>query len=187
MPLNTSTNKQPYLRRVFGGKNPLILAICAALFVALNVYRLNNPLKVGEDAPDIRLTAFNGESFNMADINTPKTLVFYKKHALFSNYVINTTYKRALSSFKILQDKHVSQVIVIAEGFDSVDDIKKLLQEKDYAGYENIMFAADTKKAAKNYGIRSWPHLFVISSSNKIIYETKIGGADKVRQVLWRD
>ena len=94
---------------------------------------------------------------------------------------------RALSAFKILQDKGLAQVIVIAQGYDTVEELNNLLGEEDYLNYKNIIFAADTKTAGKDYGIRSWPHLYVISSDNRVIYETKIGSADKVQQILWRD
>ena len=180
-------NKPPYLRRIFAGKNVYIFAMVALAFAFLNIYRLNNPLEVGSEAPELILTASNGESFKMNDIISPKVVIFYKKHTYFSNYIINTTYKRALHAFKILQDKGLAQVIVIAEGYDNVKELNNLLGEDDYSNYKNIIFATDTKSAGKKYGIRSWPHLYVISSDNRVIYETKIGSADKVQQVLWRD
>lgn len=180
-------NRQPYFKRIFAGKNIYIFALVAIAFAALNIYRLNNPLETGMDAPELTLYAYNGESFTMNEILSPKVVIFYKKHTFFSNYVINTTYRRALSAFKILQDKGLAQVIVITQGYDTVEELNNLLGEEDYKNYKNIMFAADTKKAGKDYGIRSWPHLYVISSTNKVIYETKIGSADKVQQILWRD
>ena len=160
-------NRQPYFKRIFAGKNIYIFALVAIAFAALNIYRLNNPLETGMDAPELTLYAYNGESFTMNEILSPKVVIFYKKHTFFSNYVINTTYRRALS--------------------DTVEELNNLLGEEDYKNYKNIMFAADTKKAGKDYGIRSWPHLYVISSDNRVIYETKIGSADKVQQILWRD
>ena len=173
-------NRQPYFKRIFAGKNIYIFALVAIAFAALNIYRLNNPLETGMDAPELTLYAYNGESFTMNEILSPKVVIFYKKHTFFSNYVINTTYR-------ILQDKGLAQVIVITQGYDTVEELNNLLGEEDYKNYKNIMFAADTKKAGKDYGIRSWPHLYVISSTNKVIYETKIGSADKVQQILWRD
>lgn len=180
-------NKQPYFRRIFAGKNVYIFAVVAIAFTALNIYRLNSPLEIGTQAPELTLYAYNGESFKMNEIMGAKVVVFYKKHTFFSNYIINTTYKRALAGFKILQDKGLAQVIVIAQGYDTVEELNNLLGEEDYLNYKNIIFAADTKTAGKDYGIRSWPHLYVISSDNRVIYETKIGSADKVQQILWRD
>ena len=169
-------NKQPYFRRIFAGKNVYIFAVVAIAFAALNIYRLNSPLEIGTQAPELTLYAYNGESFTMNEILSPKVVIFYKKHTFFSNYVINTTY-----------DKGLAQVIVIAQGYDTVNELNNLLGEEDYKNYKNIIFAADTKMAGKDYGIRSWPHLYVISSDNRVIYETKIGSADKVQQILWRD
>ncbi len=180
-------NKPPYLRRIFAGKNIYIFALVAFAFAFLNIYRLNNPLEIGSTAPELTVTAYNGESFKINEILSPKVVIFYKKHTYFSNYIINTTYKQALPAFKILQDKGIAQVIVIAQGYDNTKELNNLLGEDDYSNYKNIIFAADTKTAGKKYGIRSWPHLYVISSDNRVIYETKIGSADKVQQILWRD
>lgn len=180
-------NKPSYFSRILAGKNIYIFVMVAIAFAFLNVYRLNSPLKVGSIAPEMKLTASNGESFVMNEILSPKVIIFYKKHTYFSNYIINTTYKRALSAFKILQDKGLAQVFVIIDGYDSIKKLNELINEDDYLNYDNIMFATDTKVAGKSYGIRSWPHLYVISSDNIVIYETKIGSADKVQQILWRN
>lgn len=178
---------QPYLKRVFNGKNSLIIAIVALAFIILNIYRLNDPLKIGENAPNLTFTTKNGEKFDLNKIYSSKVLIFYKKHTYFSNYIFNTTYKRALPAFKILQDKGLAQVIIISKGYDNPEELSELLALEDYGYLENIMFATDTDLAGKEYGIRSWPHLYVISKDNKVIYETKLGSADKVQQILWRD
>ncbi len=179
--------KKPYLNRVFAGKNIYIFALVALAFAFLNIYRLNNPLDTGVQAPELVLTAYNGKSFKMNEIMGTKVVIFYKKHTFFSNYIINTTYKRALPAFKILQDKGLAQVIVIAKGYNTVEELNQLLNDPDYSQYKDILFACDTSLAGKEYGVRSWPHLYVISSDNRVIYETKIGSADKVQQILWRD
>ena len=97
-------NKPPYLKRIFAGKNVYIFAMVALAFAFLNIYRLNNPLEVGSTAPELVLTASNGESFTMNEILSPKIVIFYKKHTYFSNYIINTTYSeiaRALKYYRI--------------------------------------------------------------------------------------
>ena len=99
-------NRQPYFKRIFAGKNIYIFALVAIAFAALNIYRLNNPLETGMDAPELTLYAYNGESFTMNEILSPKVVIFYKKHTFFSNYVINTTYRRALSGVLFLPLKY---------------------------------------------------------------------------------
>lgn len=185
--MTADKSKTPYLKRIFAGKNIYMFAMVALAFAFLNIYRLNNPLETGSNAPELTLTAYNGEQFIMNEIISPKVVIFYKKHTYFSNYIINTTYKRALPAFKILQDKGIAQVIVIAQGYNNIEELNNLLGEDDYSKYKDIIFATDTKTAGKKYGIRSWPHLYVVSSDNRVIYETKIGSADKVQQILWRD
>lgn len=185
--MNIDNSKPSYFKRVFTGRSGIIFIIAAAAFIFLNVYRFNDPIDVGMDAPDIELTTHNGEKFKLSEIISSKVLIFYKKHTYFSNYIMNTAYKKELASFNILQDKGTAQVIVIVDGFDSVEEINELLKDEDYSAYKDIIFATDTKAAGKKYGVRSWPHLFVLSRYNKVIYQTKIGSADKVQQVLWRD
>ena len=178
---------KPYFKRILGGKNWIVFMLVAAAFIWLNIYRLNDALPIGSFAPNIELTNIDGKSFNINDIRSPKVLLFYKKHTYFSNYIINSTYERALPSFKFLQDKGIAQFFMIADGYDNVDKLKELISNKDYTPYKDVVFATDTKQAGKEYGIRSWPHLFVISSDGRIIYETKIGSADKVQQIIWRN
>ncbi len=105
--MEKNKSKPPYLKRIFAGKNVYIFAMVALAFAFLNIYRLNDPLEVGSTAPELVLQASNGESFTMNEILSPKVVIFYKKHTYFSNYIINTTYKRALPAFKILQDKGI--------------------------------------------------------------------------------
>ncbi len=76
-------NKPPYLRRIFAGKNIYIFALVAFAFAFLNIYRLNNPLEIGSTAPELTVTAYNGESFKINEILSPKVVIFYKKHTYY--------------------------------------------------------------------------------------------------------
>lgn len=175
-----------YFARVFTPRNGIIFVIAAALFIGLNIYRLNDALPVGSQGADLALENYKGEKFKLSDIASAKVLLFYKKHAYFSNYVINKTYERELRAFNLIYEKALAPVIVIAEGYDTKEELAELLSDSTYAPYTNIIFATDTKFAGKEYGVRSWPHLFVLDSLNRVIYETKIGTAEKARDIIWR-
>lgn len=178
---------KPWIKRVFSGKNGIILALTAAAFLALNIYRLNDPLPVGSHIPDFTLTSPYGNSFKISEIKTPAVLVFYKKHGLFSNYMFNRAYRKMLPELELLQDKNYAQVIVLTDGMDTAEKVAELARDKNHETLKNIGYAADTGKIAKMFGIRSWPHIFVINGSGKVIYQSKLAGADHIQKILWRD
>ncbi len=180
-------SSKPWIRRIFSGKNALFFLIMAAAFAALNIYRLNDPLPAGSKIEDFTLTTQSGERFNISEIKTPVVLVFYKKHQYFSNFVFNNHYRRLLPQLKFLQDNNYAQVIVIAEGYDTPEKMAALASDRDHPVLKSIGYAADTAKVAKAFGVRSWPHLFVIGSDGTVLYEAKLTGADHIKSILWRD
>lgn len=178
---------KPWIRRIFSGKNALFFLIMAVAFAALNIYRLNDPLPVGSQIEDFALTTQSGDRFNISEIKMPVVLVFYKKHRIFSNFVFNNHYRRLLPQLKFLQDNNLAQIIVIAEGYDTAEQMASLAAERDHMVLKSIGYAADTANVAKAFGIRSWPHLFVIGSNGIVLYEAKLAGADYIKSLLWRD
>lgn len=179
--------KKPWLKRIFTGKNWLILALTAVAFAGLNYYRMNDPMQVGSKIPDFTLETPSGHKFNISEIKTPVVLVFYKRHKAFSNFVFNATYRKMLPELKFLQDKNYAQVVVITDGIDTQEKVTKLAKDAKHVSLKEIGYATDTDKIAKLFGVRSWPHLFVINNQGFIIYEAKLAGADHIQQILWRN
>ncbi len=183
----TYNRSKPWIIRIFSGKNPIIFALMAIAFIALYMYRLNDPIPVGTKIKDFTLTSTNGKSFNISEIKMPMVLVFFKKHNYFSNYMFYYHYYKLLPQLSFLQDNNLAQIIVIADNCDTPEKILSLSKEKNHAILERLGFATDTKEVAKNFGIRSWPHLFVISSNGIILYEAKLASADYIKNILWRN
>lgn len=178
---------RPWIIRIFSGKNPFIFAIIALAFIFLYVYRLNDPLVIGSKIQDFKLTTINGETFNISEIKMPVVLVFYKKHTFFSNYMFNYHYRKLLPQLAFLQDNNYAQVVVIVDGYDTKEELLQLSKDKNHTVLSKIGYVADTKTVAKSFGVRSWPHLFLISSNGVVLYEAKLTGVDYIRDLLWRN
>lgn len=178
---------KPWIKRIFSGKNGIILAITAIAFIFLNVYRMNSPLSVGNKIPDFSLETQDGSAFKISDIKTPVVLVFYKKHKAFSNYIFNSVYRKMLPELKFLQDNNYAQVIVLTDSYDKGAQVAALAQDKDHVALKTMGYGADTAKIAAMFGVRSWPHIFVINDNGIVIYEAKLAGADHIQQILWRN
>lgn len=178
---------KPWIRRIFSGKNGIILAITALAFIFLNVYRMNTPLSVGNKIPDFSLETQDGRVFKISDIKTPVVLVFYKKHKAFSNFIFNSVYRRMLPELKFLQDNNYAQVIVLVDGYKKGEQIATLAEDKEHLALKTTGYAADTSKIAALFGVRSWPHIFVINDRGIVIYESKLAGADHIQKILWRN
>lgn len=179
--------RKPWLKRVFSGKNWLILGLTALAFIGLNYYRMNDPLPVGSKIHDFSLETPSGVKFNISEIKTPVVLVFYKKHKAFSNFVFNTTYRKMLPELKFLQDKNYAQVIVLTAGLDKPSQVEALSKDPKHVSLKEIGYAGNTEEIAKLFGVRSWPHIFVINNEGVIIYESKLAGANHIQQILWRN
>lgn len=178
---------KPWHKRIFFGKNGLIMAFTALAFVMLNVYRMNAPLPIGTQIPDFTLTSQNGDKFKISEIKQPVVLIFYGKHGIFSNYMFNATYRKMLPELKFLQDKNYAQVVVLTDGYNTAKEVAALADDPKHAALKTIGYAADTGKITKSFGIRSTPHLFVISGDGVIIYESKLTGVEHIRKILWRE
>lgn len=179
--------RKPWLKRVFSGKNWFILGLTTLAFVGLNYYRMNDPLPAGSKIPSFALETPSGVKFNISEIKTPVVLVFYKSHKAFSNFIFNRTYRKMLPELKFLQDKNYAQVIVLTEGYDTPEQVVALAEDAKHVSLKEIGYAGDTAEIAKLFGVRSWPHIFVINHEGVIIYESKLAGANHIQQILWRN
>lgn len=184
---NIPYNNKPWIKRIFTGKNFIFFIIVAIAFIWLYIYRLNDPLPIGSKIEDFTLTTISGDTFNISEIRTPIVLVFYKKHQFFSNFMFNYHYRKLLPQLTFLQENNYAQVIVLVDNYNNKEDLATLSKDKNHLILKDIGYATDTKNVAKSFGIRSWPHLFVISDKGIVLYEAKLAGVDYIRGLLWRN
>lgn len=162
----------------------MILIAVAVSFYFLHFYRQNSPLPISAVVPDMELETADNQRFNLHDIKVPVVLVFYSERKWMANNIYPTVYAREIPHLSILQEEGVAQVIVVIEGVDTPDKLKEFQAKKDYFYLENISFALHNQDIAHRFGIRSWPHTFVLDRSHRVRYTNKILSADGVRKAL---
>jgi len=180
-------DRKPWIKRVTSGRSAPLLLIAFAAFIILNVYRLNSPTPVGTEIQDFKLKNIDGIEFNISEINQPIILVFYKKHQFFSNYMFNTYYRKLLPELKFLQDKGYAAVVVLSEGYDTTEQLQELSEDVYHHSLKKTGYTGDMDLITKYFGIRSFPHLFVLNKNKEITFESKLVSADFIKKnVLWR-
>lgn len=165
--------------RLFQGKNLLVYLVVGYLFYYLYSYRLNSPLKVSQSIPATEITTLDGVSFRINDYRVYKMLIFFDKDNIYSPY-----YLEILPELKLLSKKTGGEIFLILKKPTKKDETLKLIGETKYKSLENITFHANIDKTSKDYGVRSWPHFFLISSDNVVVYEAKNPSVRKINEIL---
>ena len=179
--------KSPWFKRVLVTKNLPVFFLVMVAFITLHIYRLNDPIPIGTEIEDFKLQTLAGEEFSIYDINQPIVLVFYKKHTFYSTYVYDSYYNRLLAELKFLQDRGYAEIVVISDGYDTVDKLKELIKDKDHSVLKKIGYVADTDAVSEYFGVRSYPHLFVLNKDKVVTYEAKLVSTEFIKDnVLWR-
>lgn len=166
------------------GRNLVVLILVAASFWMLNSYRQNDPLPASSQGPDFTMSTADNQTFSLYDIRTPTVLVFYNERRWFANNIYPIAYEKEMPYLKLLQEEGKAQVIILIRGVDTPEKLRELYTKKNREYLENISFAYHDPDIAKKYGVRSWPHTFILDSNHKIRYQTKILSADGVRKRL---
>lgn len=170
-----------YKPSLFSGKNLLVYLIVGYLFYFLYSYRFNDPLPVSVTIPETKLSTLNGKEFFLNDYKKNKFLIFFDKGSVYSPYYLKIIPDLIL----IARDLDV-EIFVLFKKPQNPKDIKNLFKKSKYKFLENITYSANINEVAKRYGIRSWPHFYMISASNRVIYEAKIPSIRKINEVLRR-
>lgn len=165
--------------RLFSGKSLLIYIIVAYLFYYLYSYRLNNPLPVSTIIPETELYTLNGEKFNITDYRNYKFLIFFDKGSVYAPY-----YLKVIPDIKLISESLKIDVFVLLKKPTDPEGVKKIISNQKYKSLENITFLANIRLVSKMYGIRSWPHLYLVDAGNRIIYEAKLPSVNKINEIL---
>ncbi|MBZ4672723.1 MAG: hypothetical protein JG762_953, partial [Deferribacteraceae bacterium] len=148
--------------RLFGGKNLLVYLIVGYLFYFLYSYRLNNPLPVSVIIPETKLYTLDGKEFLLNDYKNSKFLIFFDKGSVYSPY-----YLKIIPDLKLIAQHMGIEIFVLIKKPKSVEELKQLFTKSKYKLLENITYSANINGVAKSYGIRSWPHFYMIDASNR--------------------
>ena len=165
--------------RLFQGKNLLVYLVVAYLFYFLYSYRMNDPLRVSERIPVTELFSIEGIPFRINDYRVYKMLIFFDKGNIYTPY-----YLEIIPELKILAKRYGVEIFLILKSPEDRDETKKLISEKKYNLLENITYHANIKRVSKDYGVKSWPHFFLIDSDNVVVYESKNPSVRKIGEIL---
>jgi len=167
--------------RLFGGKNLLVYIIVGYLFYFLYSYRLNDPLPVSVIIPETKLYTLDGKEFLLNDYKNNKFLIFLDTGSVYSPY-----YLKIIPDLKLIAQHSNVEIFVLIKKPKNVEKLKQLFTKSKYKFLENITYSANINEVAKRYGIRSWPHFYMIDASNRVIYDAKIPSIRKINEVLRR-
>ena len=170
--------------RFMSGHNFIVLALAVVAFWALNRYRQNDPLTAASQAPNFTLGTADNQTFQLYDIHTPVVLVFYSKIQFGGNNVLSKAYEKELPYLRLIQDEGRAQIIILIKGVNTPAKLAEFYGKKNRNYLENISFAYLDSDVAKRYGIRSWPHFFILDANHKILYQTKILTTETIKKQL---
>jgi TusA-related sulfurtransferase len=89
-----------------------------------------------------------------------------------------------MPELKKIEQAGYCKIIVLADVEQTENDIRKMLERKEYKVLENSVYLGNTELLANYFGVRSWPHFFLINTDNVILYQDKIPSSDKLIRIL---
>lgn len=167
--------------RLFSGKSLLVYIVVGYLFYYLYSYRLNDPLPVSSKIPETELYTLSGEKFYLNDYKNYKFLIFFDKNSIYAPY-----YLKVIPDIKLISDALNIDIFVLLKKPTDPEGIKEIILRQKYKSLENITFLANIKVVSRLYGVRSWPHLYLVDAENRIVYQAKLPSVNKIDEVLKR-
>jgi hypothetical protein len=167
--------------RLFSGKSLLVYIVVGYLFYYLYSYRLNDPLPVSSKIPETELYTLNGERFYLNDYRNYKFLIFFDKNSIYAPY-----YLKVIPDIKLISDALNIDIFVLLKKPTDSESVKEIILRQKYKSLENITFLANIKVVSRLYGVRSWPHLYLVDAENRIVYQAKLPSVSKIDEVLRR-
>jgi hypothetical protein len=158
-------------------KNLLIFALIAFAFSYLYKFRYNEPLPIGTKIKNYSIETLDNQKFNLTDINIPKVVIFFTEKNIYSPY-----YLKILPEIKVLNNSTKLYTLVFIN--KDKNSILKLIRKKKYKVLENITYLTNIKKLNEYFGVRSYPHFFLLDSNNILVYEAKLPSMREVRSII---
>ncbi len=158
--------------------NLLVLLLVGYAFYYLNIYRYNSPPPVTTKVPNFEFSTLDGKKFSLKDIKILKAIVFFNHKGIYSPYY-----------FKILPDlirlnRNGNITVLVVLNLKKPTDVKKILQKRKYKTLENIIVLTNIDKLSEFFGVRSWPHFFLLDKNNEIVYEAKLPSIREVESYI---
>ena len=136
-------------------------------------------LRIGDRAPDFKLEATDGKTYNLDDFKTSRTLVvfFTCNHCPFvtgSDEVTRATTLR-------FKDKGVAFIGINSnsENTHQEDDFNNMVKRMNEQGFPWVYVRDKRQDVARAYGALRTPHFFVFNEERRLVYTGR--GVDNPR------
>lgn len=143
--------------------NVLMGAALAALFLSTSLFAA---VKTGDAGPDYKAKGVDGKEYTLATSKDAKVTVL-----CFTCNIcpVAVAYEDRFIEFaKKYKDKGVSFVAI---NVNSTEDISAMKQRAEEKGFPFPYVYDASGDSARSYGARVTPHLFVLDSQGKVIYQ----------------
>ena len=166
--------------KMFSHKSLIVFSIVIFAYIYLYNYRYNEPLDIGSIGPDFTLKTFDNKTFYLYDINSYKAIIFFKHNTFFSKH-----YLQFIEELKEIYKNSDLYIILLFYAQQDRDNILSILHNnKQLAKINDITYLADIKKTAKLYGVKSWPHFYLLDKNNRVVYRAKTPSINKINIYL---
>ena len=166
--------------RIFAPKSLIVFFIVALAYIYLFNFRNNTPLNTGVAGYDFEIKTLDNKLFRLSDIHIKKAIIFFKDNTFFT--------KHYLQFIEELKELNKDNSIYIVLFFDIQQDPGKILStiEKNtpFRQLKDITYITDIKKVTRQYGIKSWPHFYLLNKDNVVIYQAKTPSINKIKIFL---
>jgi peroxiredoxin len=146
--------------------NRLVCALTALAVLSLATVGFAAGVSVGEKAPDFKgLPTTDGKKISLTDYADAKAVVVT---FTCNNCPVAVAYQDRFVEFtKEYKDKGVAFVAI---NVNASEDLQKMKQRAEEAGF-NFPYAFDESQAtAKEYGAQVTPHMFVLNKDREVVY-----------------
>jgi hypothetical protein len=162
--------------KMLAPKSLIVFLVVILAYIYLFNYRNNIPLDLGTVGSDFKIKTLDNKSFNLYDIHINKAIIFFKNNTFYSRH-----YLQFIQELKEINKNGSTFIILLLYGPQDANKMSSLLlNNKDLSNLKDIIYLANVKEVAKQYGVKSWPHFYLLNKDNIVIYRAKTPSINKI-------
>ncbi len=137
------------------------------------------PLLIGKTAPDVRLEDRNGKSYNLHDIDSEYTVLYFWRYDCGHCKKSTPHMKKFYDNFK---DRGVKLVAVCVKFTKDIPDCWKYVDENEIGDWMHLVDPYHRSKFSQVYNIKTTPQVYILDKNKEII--SKRIGAEQLEEVM---
>jgi peroxiredoxin len=137
------------------------------------------PLLIGKTAPDVRLEDKSGKAYNLHDIDSEYTILYFWRYDCGHCKKSTPFMKEFYEKFK---DRGVKLVAVCVKFTKDVPDCWKYVDENEIGDWMHLVDPYHRSKFSKIYNVKTTPQLYILDKNKEII--SKRIGAEQLEEVM---